>query len=169
MALYFAELIDKTIREGDECNNILTLFLYALRAINKNLDKKFIRLAFEFKFMQYIGFEPSVNCCECGCLENRNFFCAYGALCENCAVSYRHTGKLSAVAYHNILREFTGLRPLSKNGIGVMEAIFNLEPKTFFALSINPNVLLELRACADILLNEHLDAKIKSVHFLDAL
>lgn len=89
-ATYVTKLVENTTLENQTNNRLFillaqTLYLYT----QQNVDKKFITRAFELKFLDYIGFKPSVNrCTSCNSKDLSNLVFNVdegGVLCNKCS------------------------------------------------------------------------------------
>jgi len=148
-ASYLAELTEKTILEGENCDDILNLLLYGLRAIEKGrLSLKLIRAIYEFKFMQLCGFTPELSVCvKCGGnIASVFYFGEYGITCERCA------GR--------------GLVRISETAVYALKYIFDSDVKKVFSFKLPEEKQNELTRASDIFLQAHSDTNIKSAGFL---
>ncbi|MDK2562768.1 DNA repair protein RecO [Romboutsia sedimentorum] len=89
-ATYIIKLVDGSTFENQTNNRLFillaqTLYLYT----QKDVDKEFVTRAFELKFLDYIGFKPTINrCCNCGSGNLKNSkFNVYegGVVCDLCS------------------------------------------------------------------------------------
>jgi DNA repair protein RecO (recombination protein O) len=89
LATYFAELYESVLNECEPQTGLFDLLAAMLGALcDEKLDQKTVRLFFEVKAMDILGFRPEVSCCAC-CgreLKDRIWFSvsAGGAVCEAC-------------------------------------------------------------------------------------
>lgn len=143
-----AELTDKTVYEGENCDEILDLLLNAFKSIEKGkIELKLIRVIFEFKFLQLCGFTPATNGCnECGGAGIRLYFGEYGLTCGKCGNDKKV--KISETALY-------ALRFILEKGV-----------KEVFSFTLSDEVLRELFKASSVFMGAHSDAYIKSADFL---
>lgn len=147
-ASYLAELTEKTVLEGETCDDILNLLLYALKTIEKRkMDLKLIRMTYEYKFLQLCGFMPYLDgCFECGKKDTKLYFGEFGLVCASCQ------------------KEKTVL--ISETAVYALNYIYDKDVKSVFSFKLSEEALDELRFAAGIFMRAHSDAYIKSVEFL---
>ncbi len=150
---YLLELCDKVVLEDVCCDDILLLLLKSLKALS-TISPQLVCSVFEFKFMEYNGYLPQMDCCfVCGEFFLEYFhFAAYGVLCENCAKNYKKSiitiSKATLCAINYILS-------ISKD-----------ELKNLFCFTLSDNAQQNLTKAANIFMYRHLDVKINSKKFL---
>ncbi|WP_066495374.1 DNA repair protein RecO [Abyssisolibacter fermentans] len=88
-AMYLVELINASILENEQNEKVYYLLIKTLEVLSiATKDYKKIILAFELKYMSFIGYKPSLKvCAECreNYLENAVFSCKCGGvLCSKC-------------------------------------------------------------------------------------
>lgn len=147
-ASYFAELTEKTVMEGENCDDILNLLLYALKSIEKKrMDLKLIRAAYEFKFLQLCGFTPSLDgCFECGKKDTVFYFGEFGLVCDKCKKEKSAS--------------------ISETTVYVLKYIYNKDVKQVFSFTLGEEALHELRFASGVFMRAHSDEYIKSAEFL---
>ena len=86
LASSMLEICNKVIEPMFETNEILLLLIKCLDKLNKSFDSFFINIIFEFKFMQYSGYELSLYCIFCGedNYTEHNYISNEGIICQNC-------------------------------------------------------------------------------------
>jgi len=152
-ASYFAELTEKTVLEGENCDEILRLLLYALKCIEKEkIDIKLLRTIFEFKFMQLCGFTPNVDACViCGGKADLTHFGEFGFVCGKCAEN------------HEKLR----LAKISETAVFALQYILTKSADEVFSFALSQDAQTELHSAAVLFLGAHSDVYLKSTAFLD--
>jgi DNA repair protein RecO (recombination protein O) len=90
-ASYMAELVDKSLDDGQVQQEIFTLLLQAFHVLDAGTEPQRIARAFEIRLLMLQGLQPELNCCvHCGKvpdrLEKRVFVNAAqgGLLCNEC-------------------------------------------------------------------------------------
>lgn len=97
-ATYIAKLVETTTQENQTNNRLFILLaqtLYLL--IQKETDKQLTTRIFELKFMDYIGFRPSLSrCSSCGSKEITSLFNIEegGVICKECSMELMDNFKL---------------------------------------------------------------------------
>lgn len=156
-ATYAVQLINYNV-EDEVTNNRMfillaqTLYLYA----KEDIDKVFIKDAFELKFLDYIGFRPIVNrCSNCG---NKNLtnsvFNIYegGAICEKCRDFFEYNMKI----------DLTTIR--------LMEYILNNDILTCNKAKVSKYIVKELDKILKRYLNQYVDNRgFKSLNLIESI
>ena len=148
-ASYIVELADKTLMDGENCDEILYLLLVTLSKLEKNAQPpEIVRAVFLIKFLQLNGYSPETSVCsECGEKLNEPggeiYLGESGTVCEGCAEGMAHikisAGCLRAVSY-----------------------ILSQKTQSIFSFEINEKTGGELIIAAGFLSEAHMDVKLKS-------
>ncbi len=87
MALRWARWLDRFLIEKYPYDDLLALFYWALRALQKGVGTEAIQARFLWKWLQSWGSAPDLmHCVSCGApLEGRGFFIGDGLLCRDCS------------------------------------------------------------------------------------
>ena len=151
---YFLELIEKTVLEEMEEEEVLKLLLKTLMVVSKtDFDIKLCARIFEIKLMQLLGFLPDINVCGI-CGKNINtqylFYAHSGAIvCSNC------NSKPSL--------------KISNGSVLALKHIMNNDLNNIFKFNVSENVLSELTSFSKLFLNLHIDERFKTLDFAESL
>jgi DNA repair protein RecO (recombination protein O) len=155
-AAYFMELIEKIIVEEVPSEQVLKLTLKTLQILNKTIyDPKLIARIYEFRLMELVGYMPETTQCTC-CgkeLEHNIYFSseAGGILCNDCKKEFAKSIKISFGTLHTI------------------QYILSSELSQLFKFSVSEAILQELTVISKDYISTHIDAKFKTLEFLERL
>lgn len=156
-AVYLLELIEKTIPEGIESDEVLLLLLRTLSILSKsNFDIRLAVCIFELKYMQFIGFMPEIeNCCRCG--KERTFPIIFhsasgGVLCKECA---KKAGEKA--------------EQLLPGTFQAMEYILNTEEKALFRFQVSEEVLKQMEKIEKEYIQMHVNEKFSALEFAEEM
>ncbi|MDO5724792.1 MAG: DNA repair protein RecO [Tissierellia bacterium] len=99
-ALYFSELVDKSLMQN-EPNEFIYTFLESAMLKLKETDAniRIFKLAFDLKYISYLGYRPILErCVDCGKKPTENMFFSVedgGLICNNCLIFHDNYVKLS--------------------------------------------------------------------------
>lgn len=92
-ASFWVELIDGFLPEGQEAGELFRFLLAAFIVLEKADDLEMVNLAFLARLLNYLGYQPELNCCTCcgRVPEQKRFFSAEtgGLVCSECSLQYR--------------------------------------------------------------------------------
>lgn len=143
---YFFEMIDKTLMENVESDNILLLTLKTLNLITNNMPSSmFIYSVFNIKFLQILGYTPKTI------VPNQNkstyFFNEYGVVLED----------INKPNYFKV----------SSNAINILNYILNSDLDMLYYFTESYSVINELKFISRKLIEFHLDITIDSLKYLE--
>lgn len=156
-ATYITKLVESSILENQTNNRLFillaqTLYLYT----QENIDNKFITVAFELKFLDYIGFKPIVSrCsnCKSETLQN-SMFNVYegGILCSKCSLLFDNNIKLDLTT------------------ISLMEYVLRNDILTCSKAKVSKYITHELENILEKYLRVYVDnINLKSLHVLQSV
>ncbi len=154
-ALHMMELVDKTILENDQHDDILSLMVRTLSVLAKtDFNSKLSIHIFEIKFMQFMGYTPVLDCCTC-CGRNvepaQNYFFSFssgGIVCQQCITFENSVQKISHSIY------------------AILNHIIQNETKNLFSFNTSESVLIELSKLTRAFIYYHLDIQFLTLDFL---
>lgn len=148
---YFLELVDKSIMEDLETNNILLLLLKTLKVICS--DKINLGLAssiFELKFLEYSGYRPQIEECNlCGkSIDKPNtYFGQEGMVCNNCNLPNNKYIKLNETIMYTL------------------SFILSSELPSLYSFNLDSKCQEELKQICKLLMH-NIDVKLNSKSFI---
>lgn len=153
---YFLELIEKTVLEEMEEEDILKLMLKTLSVVSKtSFDIKLCARIFELKLLQLMGFMPDINICgTCGkdILKESIFYSENGSIiCSSCK-PYLDEAKVMSVG-----------------AVLALKHIMNNKVDDIFKFNVSESVLYELTDFSKLFLKLHIDEKFKTLEFAERL
>lgn len=156
-ATYIVQLINYNMEDEVTNNRMFILLAQTLYLYSKEeIDKVFIKDAFELKFLDYIGFRPIVNrCSNCG---DKNLtgsvFNIYegGAICQKCSQFFDYNIKIDLTTFR------------------LMEYILNNDILTCSKAKVSKYIVRELDKILKRYLDEYVDNRAyKSLNLIESI
>jgi len=142
---YMLELTDAVILPEMPAQAALQLLYISLKKITAGTNHLLVRAVFEFKLLQYEGFEPIMEWCSCCNADPPlTHFGGNGALCAACA------------AHHPA-------SPITAPCLEAIMHVLNSETKQLFSFNISDAIINELSAAATVFRQSNIDVEFKSI------
>ncbi|MFM1651499.1 DNA repair protein RecO [Brevibacillus sp. B_LB10_24] len=151
-AAYIAELLDRLTPENEANPYLFQLLLLTYRYLDEGKDPEVLSRIFESKMLVVAGIRPHLQgCVRCGAQEGPFVFSVTqgGLLCPDCRASDPHAIAISEAVW-KLLRLFQ---------------LFDLE--RLGEIELKDATRSQLRHVMRRFIDEHLDIRLKSRHFLD--
>lgn len=152
--LYFLEIIEKTIMENIQCDEILKLVIKTLPVLSKNtMSLKLVSNIFEIKYLQLQGYMPEISdCIYCNKrVYPEIYFTIDGIICKDCI---NHKKDYLKISYSTLY---------------TLQYILSADLKNLFNFNISDIILNELNTVSQKLLNEHFNLDFKAHKFIKEL
>lgn len=153
---YILELVDKTIMDNMECNELLELIIRTFQVLSKSeYSVKLAVRIFEIKFLQLTGFMPDISQCN-QCAKSiaeckKVILLSEGIVCESC-----------------FFEESNSIVP-SKGALKALTYITQSSLKQLFHFRVSDSVLEELKRITMLYFKVHIDIHLKSLEFAENL
>ncbi len=147
IATYMIENCNKAIIDNEPVDDVLWLLINCLNQLDKGrINNKLLLSIFELKFMQYIGYTPSMfECIKCGQTENLIGFYGEGVLCNECKDKWNIS--------------------INKTVLYTMQYILSNDDK-LFTFSIEDKDIEVLNSCTRKVVTTNTDYVLKSIDML---
>lgn len=149
-AVYFADIINKTIPDEIENNDVLELLLFTLKVMSKtDFNIKLAARIFEIKYLQFSGFMPNIKFCAL-CeknIESEIYFKAEEAMffCHKCAKGVK----------------------LSNGAFKALDYILSHGIKELFKFNVSQSVLNELFEISQSFIHMYINEDFKTLKFAE--
>lgn len=156
-AAYYLELVERTILEDMQCDEIMELLLRTLAVVSKTqYNIKLATRVFELKYLQLSGFMPELESCSiCGgeIIDRETYFNSAigGVVCDNCHNVYADTIKIS------------------KGSFMALKFVITSEPKKVFNFDVSSAVLYEMSHIVKQYMYIHINERFKTLEFAEEL
>lgn len=97
-ASYWVEMVDGFLPEKAEAKEVFRFLLAAFVVLEQTVDPILLNMAFETRLLNYLGYQPQLNCCVgCGSVAEQISFSAIagGVICRECGPQHRDLIALS--------------------------------------------------------------------------
>lgn len=152
-ASYIVDIVEKTIKDGVECDEILELILRTFFVLSKGvIDCVLATRIFEIKYLQYSGYSPEYkNCCICRKENVTDFISVFagGVVCNKCATKQKDAFRLLNGTYK------------------ALEYILKSDLKDIFKFKVSDEVLSQLSVITKRYIDLHIGMRFKTLEFAE--
>ncbi len=164
---YFMELAGYFTHEGAPAGEELLLLYYSLKALeNEHIPDALVRRVFEIRLMQLEGVAPDFRVCSCCGTEPSNGFFKPSFLNLLCPECYeKRSGNAASLSGNR----GAGETKISSGTLRALRFLASTPAQKLFTFSVSPEMLDELAAVAECLLERNIDRALPARDMLSVL